>query len=407
MAARTGFLRPLRERDFALLWFGQAISLVGDGVFTITLALQTLELSSKPTTLATVLAARALPRVLFLLVAGAVSDRLPRRRTAVVSDGVRGLAVGAIAILAAAGALELWHLVAMAIVFGTADAFFLPTMTAIVPEVLPAELLVAGSGLNATARRLGEQLLGPAIGGLLVGTVGTGWAFALDAGSFGVSAACLLAMHARPAVRASEERRSVIADAREGLRYTRSIRWLWVSLLGAGVGNLAFSSMPVLIPLIVRNEMGLGAGSLGTVYAGFGVGGLAAGMIAARFGAPRRRVLAMWGCWAASGLLLVALGVSSVLWLLVGFAAVCAFLLEYGNVLWTPLMQEYVPARLLGRVSALDWLFSFSLTPLGIAAAGPLAGAFGPRVTLVAGGTIAACLVVVLLVPGVRDPDRA
>lgn len=407
MAARTGFLRPLRERDFAFLWFGQAISLVGDGVFTITLALQTLELSPRPTALATVLAARALPRVLFLLVAGAVSDRLPRRRTALVSDGVRGVAVGAIAILAGADALELSHLVAMAIVFGTADAFFLPTMTAIVPEVLPAELLVAGSGLNSTARRLGEQLLGPALGGLLVGTVGTEWAFALDATSFGVSAACLLAMRARPAAQRSEERRSVIADAREGLRYTRSIRWLWVSLLGAGVGNLAFSSMPVLIPLIVRNEMGLGAGQLGTVYAGFGVGGLAAGMIAARLGAPRKRVLAMWGTWAASGLLLIALGVTPILWLLVAFAVVCAFLLEYGNVLWTPLMQEYVPARLLGRVSALDWLFSFSLTPLGIAAAGPLAGAFGPRATLVAGGIVATCLVVVLLVPGVRDPDRA
>jgi sugar phosphate permease len=114
----------------------------------------------------------------------------------------------------------------------------------------------------------------------------------------------------------------------------------------------------------------------------------------------------MWGCWATSGLVLVALGLSAVLWLLVAFAVVCAFLLEYGNVLWTPLMQEYVPARLLGRVSALDWLFSFSLTPLGIAAAGPLADAFGPRATMVAGGTLAACLVVVLLVPGVRDPDR-
>ena len=84
-----------------------------------------------------------------------------------------------------------------------------------------------------------------------------------------------------------------------------------------------------------------------------------------------------------------------------------AFLLEYGNVLWLPLLQEQVPARLLGRVSALDLLFSLSLTPLGIAIAGPIAGAIGVRATMVAGGTIAACLGLVLLIPGVRDPDRA
>lgn len=115
----------------------------------------------------------------------------------------------------------------------------------------------------------------------------------------------------------------------------------------------------------------------------------------------------MWGAWAGAGLATAVVGLSAALAAAIVFAACDAFLLEYGNVLWSPLLQEQVPARLLGRVSALDWLFSLSLTPLGIAVAGPVAGAIGVRATMVAGGTIAACLGFVLLIPGVRDPERA
>ena len=132
----------LRHRDFALLWSGQSVSLVGDGMFIVALAIETLHIDNHPTALSFVLAARLLPMVLLLLIGGAVVDRVPRGRTMLVSDATRGLAVGAIAVLVATGAIQLWELVVMCAVFGTADAFFYPASTAVVPEILPVELLM-------------------------------------------------------------------------------------------------------------------------------------------------------------------------------------------------------------------------------------------------------------------------
>src|ERR1035437_7439670 len=128
-------LRPLRARDFALLWSGQSVSLVGDGIFTVALALEALRLSSGPSALAYVLAARALPMVLLLFISGAITDRPPRRSILLGSDLVRGVTVAVIAVLTAANALEVWQLVVMSAIFGCADAFFMPAATAIVPEL--------------------------------------------------------------------------------------------------------------------------------------------------------------------------------------------------------------------------------------------------------------------------------
>jgi len=147
MPERKGMFRALRERDFALLWSGQSVSSVGDGIFTIALALETLRIDHNPTGLAFVFAARAVPSVCFALIGGVVVDRVSRRLAMLASDGVRGLAVGAIALLVGAGALQLWELIVMSAIFGAADAFFGPASMAFLPELLPADLLVQGNAL--------------------------------------------------------------------------------------------------------------------------------------------------------------------------------------------------------------------------------------------------------------------
>jgi MFS family permease len=127
---RLRILSPLAERDFRLLWAGQTVSLVGDGITTIALAWQTYELTRSPVSLSVVLLARSVPMLVLLLIGGAVSDRLPRRAVMLASDVVRGATVGAIALLSAGGILELWHLVVLAALFGAADAFFQPAYSA-------------------------------------------------------------------------------------------------------------------------------------------------------------------------------------------------------------------------------------------------------------------------------------
>lgn len=395
----------LRHRDFALLWSGQSVSLVGDGIYTVALALETLRIDNHPFALSLVLAARLLPTVLLLVVGGVIVDRIPRRFAMLASDSSRGVAVAAIAVLVALGTLQIWELVVISVVFGAADALFYPAATAVTPEILPADLLVQGSALNHTSETVAQNLLGPALGGLVVAALGYEWGFVIDAASFAVSAGCVLAMSHRP--RPEPSGHSALADARDGLRYVRSQRWLWVSLVGAGLANfIAFSPLAVLVPLLIRNVLHQGPVALGLVLATGGVGGALTAMLVARFGAPRLRITWMWIGWAASAAAMMVLGLAPNAWV----AAASMFFiiggLMFGNVLWSPMMQELVPPELLGRASSVDWLMSLSLSPLEVIVGGAAAGVIGTRLTMLIGGGISACLIAILFVPGVRDPER-
>jgi MFS family permease len=395
----------LRHRDFALLWSGQSVSLVGDGVYTVALALETLRIDNHPLALSLVLAARLLPTVLFLVAGGVIVDRVPRRLAMLASDSIRGVAVGVVAVLVAVGTLQIWELVVISAVFGAADALFYPAATAVTPEILPAELLLQGSALNHTSQTVAQALIGPALGGLVVATLGYEWGFAIDALSFAVSAGCVLAMASRS--RPEPSGNSPLAEAREGLRYVRSQRWLWVSLAGAGLANFAaFSPLGVLMPLLVRNVLHQGPLALGLVLAAGGVGGGATAAVVARFGAPRRRITSMWIGWAVSAAGIVGLSLAPDVWFVGAFAFVITGTLMYGNVLWNPIMQQLVPPDLLGRASSVDWLVSLSLSPLGVLVSGALAGVIGTRLTMLIGGCVSFALCGILFVPGVRDPER-
>jgi MFS transporter, DHA3 family, tetracycline resistance protein len=192
----------------------------------------------------------------------------------------------------------------------------------------------------------------------------------------------------------------------EGLRYCRSQPWLWWSILGAGLGNLAcFVPVTILEALLVQKVFHTGGIDLGLMYASSGAGGLVAS-VAAGQRTPRRRVTAIWAAWAGAGATAVLLGLSPWLWADLVLAGVLWFGVTHGNVLWFPLMQQEVPRDLLGRASSADWMVSLALTPLGAMLGGALAQAIGTRLTLVAGGLAAVAAGAVLLIPGVTALDR-
>jgi MFS family permease len=160
------------------------------------------------------------------------------------------------------------------------------------------------------------------------------------------------------------------------------------------------------VPLLVRRVLNEGASALGLALAAGGLGGAVTSFLLARWGAPRRRITAMMVGWSLSGAAMVLLGLAPQIWL-VGLGQFLVFGgLVYGNTIWSALMQDLVPANLLGRASSVDWLVSICLSPLGMLVAGFAAGAIGVRNTIVAGGVLAALMVLALLVPGVRDPER-
>ena len=350
----------LQGHDFALLWSGQTVSLVGDGVFSIALALETLRLSPKAGSLSLVLAARVVPTVLLLLFAGALTDRLSRRAIMLASDVLRGAVVAAIAALAGTGSLRVWLLVLLSALFGVGDAFFVPAFTALVPGILPDELLVQANALTGTSQLLAQALVGPALGGLLVATAGTAWSFAFDAMTFGVSTLCLAALRTPPVPAPAP--RSVVGDVREGLRYTRSQPWLWWTILGAGLANFAiFAPTGVLLPLLIRHSLHAGAFALGAVMAAGGLGGVVAAGVLGRYGAPRRRVTTMWSGWMVAALLFAGLGVAANLGETTALYGLAWFCVSVGSFIWTPLMQQLVPDELLaGSPRWIGWCHSAS-----------------------------------------------
>jgi predicted MFS family arabinose efflux permease len=395
----------LRHRDFALLWSGQTVSLVGNGAFTVALPLEVLRLTGRPLELALIISARTVPAVLLLLVGGTVVDRMSRRLVMLVSDSVCGVCVGVAAILIAAGAAELWELAALSAAFGVASAFFKPASTAITADILPPELLVSASSLSSLSQSLAQYLVGPLAGGVIVAATGAAWAFGLDAISFAVSAGCLAAM--RPVPRPAGRPSPVLEGIREGLRYCRSQPWLWWSMIAVGIGNVAcIVPLAIFQPLLVREVFHAGPAALGVMYAASGAGGVLTSLYVARRPAPRRRVAAIWAGWSGAGLAAVGLGLAPWLWLAVVFAGLTWSGVTYGNVLWFPLMQEEVPANLLGRASAVDWMLSLALAPAGTIAGGAVAALAGVRLALVLGGSVAAAMGGVVLLPVVTEPGR-
>jgi predicted MFS family arabinose efflux permease len=397
----------LRIRDFALLWAGMSVSLIGDGVYFIALAWQVYDLSDSPTALSLVGLAWTLPLGLFVLLGGVVTDRMERRRIMIAADLLRALAVLVIGVLSLTGAIELWHLVVVAGVFGTGDAFFGPAFTSIVPQIVPRELLLQSNALDQFVRPLGLMLLGPALGGWIVATFGPGEAFLFDAGTFAVSALVLAFLSPRPLLARNEET-SLLRDLREGLAFVSARPWLWATLLAAAIFLLAYwGPIDVLVPYRVRNELGGSAGDYGLILACGGLGSIAAAVLVGRRGLPRRQITFMYFAWGLGALMLAGLGIATEVWQLMGFMFLEGALFTAGIVIWGTLLQTHVPGALLGRVTSLDWFVSTSLVPISFALTGPVSGAIGVQTTLVLAGVVACSATLVFLyVPGVRDLER-
>ena len=400
-------LRPLRIRDFALLFGGTTVSLFGDGIYLVAIAWQVYELSNAPTALSIVGVAWTLPMVLFLLVGGVLGDRFDRRRLMIAGDALRALAIGAIAALALADALELWQVVALVGVYGAGEAIFAPNFQAVVPDVVPQRLLVEANSLQQLAEPVAFRFVGPAVGGVLIAVLGTGAAFAADAATFLASMGCIALMAPLPAARGAGQA-SVREDLREGAQFVRSQAWLWATLLSAALTLLLFlGPFEVLVPYLVKNELGGGADALGLVLGASGVGAIFSGLLLGQRGIGRRYVLWAYLGWGVSVLCLSGYALTSAIWqaVVIGFISGMGF--TVGNIIWVTLMHRYVPTGLLGRVSALDWFVSIGLTPISFALAGPLAEAIGVQATLIGAGILAsiACFAF-LAVPGIREPER-
>src|SRR5919204_1569228 len=259
----------LAERRFRLLWLGQTTSFFGDALIPVATAFAVLDLTHSASDLGIALAAQTIPFIGFVLVGGVWADRLPTNVVMLASDVIRGTVQAVAATLLLTGNLPFWGLVGLLAIYGTAQAFFQPAATAIVPNIVEDAHLQQANAVLSLSRR-GTFVVGPAVAGLLVAGVGPGVAFAIDAGTFVASFLSLAFIH--PHFEKPTQRPGFIGDLRSGWREFTAHAWLWVSVLW-GSSHLFFVVAPMFVlgPVVAVRSLG-GAEAWGMISAAFPLG---------------------------------------------------------------------------------------------------------------------------------------
>ena len=395
----------LREKQFRLLFAGQALSLLGDRMGYIALPFAVLAVGGDATAVGLVVAAQTIPFAALSLAAGVWADRRDRRLIIIASEVVRMICQIVAGALLIGGVAEPWHLAALAFVYGAADAFFAPAVTGLLPQVVDTHHLQSANALRAMTIS-GSMVLGPAIGGTLVATVGAGYALWADALTFAVSIVLLLRLRPNVLERAVEEEPDFLSGLRGGWREVRSRSWVL-----AGLGSLmayhviVLPAIFVLGPVIAEQDYG-GARDWAIVVSAFGVGGVAGNLLLLRWRPPRPMVMSL-------SFLLVAccqaaiVGSELPIWAIASLEAVAGVGVAGYFTLWETTLQENIPEHALSRVSSYDFLMSVGSTPIGTALVGPVAALAGLRPTMFGMTLLAIAITLVLLsLPGVRALTR-
>ena len=346
-------------------------------------------------------AAAAAFTVPFFLFGGAVVDRVSRRLVLLLSDLVRGSGMSIIAFLGLTGQLRIEHLYAMAAVLGLADAFFGPAIMAIVPELVPSEIIVRGNALRGLSQQFG-RLGGSLLGGILVATFGPPIAFLIDAVTYFASFLALAVM--RPGDAPSGARKHMLAEVREGLAFVFSIPWVWVTIALFSVINLViFGPMNVGLPLLVRDVLRADAAVFGALMASLGAGQIVAGLILGQ-ATIRRSGLVMYTFAVISGVVLGSMGAFPILlWLLIASFLMGITIVGF-NILWESALQRHVPRALLGRVTSVDFFGSLLLGPVTPLVAAGLIERLGTTQVFIAAGILAMALAAsAFLVRSIRE----
>ena len=390
----TNLLRPLRLRDFRLLFGGESISVLGDYFHFVALAWLTLQLTGSGLALGGVLMVAGIPRAVFVLLGGALSDRFSPRSLMLYSNAFRAVVVGILAALVLTGSAELWHLFVIAAIFGVVDALFYPAVNSIIPMLVDEASLPPANALMQGSQQL-AGLIGPALAGLVIASVQLGVAFVVDAVSFAIAATALLfVLGGRRAAKAESgggPQSSLLGTIGAGFRFAWSDPAVRSLILLTASFNFAFNG-PLLVglPFLAENSLGGGSATFGILLSAFGAGSLlgaaAAGSIAR---VPRLGTVILTiatGMGVAFGLLGVAPNVVTAGGILAAIGVGAGFL----NVHIFSWLQGRTAEEMRGRVMSMVMLGSVGLAPLSYALAGVIIDLGAATVMFAVAGAIVA-----------------
>ncbi|MCC9306690.1 MFS transporter [Kitasatospora sp. RB6PN24] len=379
-----GMFSSLRVRNYRYFFAGQIISNTGSWMQRIAQDWLVLSLTGSPLAVGVTTAMQFLPTLLLGLFGGVLADRMPKRRLLIVTQGAMGALAAGLAALTISGAVTEYHVYAFALLLGLVTVVDTPTRQAFVSEMVGPKDLANAVSLNA-ANFQTARLVGPAVAGLLIAAVGSGWAFALNALSFAAVIAGLLAMRSgelRPVERIPREK----GQLREGLRYVKERPDLmWPLVLAGFIGTFGFN-FPTLLSGFAYRSFHVGPGLYGLLNTAMALGSLTGALIAARRGNPRLRRLT--GAAVAFGLLEVVAAMAPGYW---SFAALLTLIGVFGltfNTTVNSYVQLATDPEMRGRVMGLLVLVFTGGTPVGAPLVGWVTSSYGPRLGLLTCGAV-------------------
>ncbi|QES51245.1 MFS transporter [Streptomyces venezuelae] len=391
-------------RNYRLLTASAVITNLGAHGALIATAFAVLEAGGSSGDVGLVAAARTLPLVLFLLVGGALADRLPRHRVMVAANTLNCVSQGAFAALVLLGEPQLWQMMVLTALCGTGQAFFNPAAEGMLLATVFGENTNRPFALYRLAVN-GAGIGGAALGGAMIAAMGPGWVLAVDSAAFAVAGL----LRAFLDVSGTTERKpggGLLSDLREGWVEFRSRSWLWSIVLQFSVVVAVIGAAEsVYGPLVARERLG-GPAPWGIALAFFGVGTIA-GAVLMMWWKPRRMLLAATLCVFPLALPSAGLAVPLPAWGLCVVMFASGVAVEVFGVNWMGTMHQEIPEDKFSRVSAYDWFGSVSMLPLATALAGPAESAFGRTEALWGCAALIVLVTVpVLLVPDVRNLTR-
>jgi MFS family permease len=383
---RPAAVASLAYRDFRLLWLGQCVSQLGTQVQTVALGWLVYTLTGSAAQLGGIGLARAVPIILLSLFGGTLADRADRRKVLLVSQSTLAVFSAGLALAVSSGRATVLLLYLFALVTAAATAFDAPARQALIPALVPRERLANALTLNILAQNL-ASVLGPAIGGFVIGYLGTAACFWLDAVSFFAVVAALLLLELRQPVQVTTRRGwDALVD---GLRFVRARGVIWQLMLVDFMATL-FVSMLGLLPVFAKDVLEVGPQGLGFLYAAPSAGAISGALLYTVLPLPKHPGRVVVASVAGYGLALACFGVAPDFGLALVALGLAGGLDAISSATRQVTMQLATPDAFRGRVGALASVFYAGGPRLGQFQSGVTAELAGPRWAMLGGG--AACI---------------
>jgi MFS family permease len=373
-------LPVLGYRDFRLLLADRLLAPAAFAFSMVGVSFAVLDATGSTADLSYVLAAQIAPSLVFAVIGGVVADRVPPQWVIVAANAMVALGEGTFGVLVLTGHPRLWQMIGLEVITGTGAAIFYPASQALLPRLVPAELLQQASAISRLGMN-GGQMAGAFVAGLCVAAFGPGWALAVCGVGILVSAPMLLSIRVGPAAADSKARSAgMLRELRDGWAEFRSRTWLWAIVAEYSVVLMAwYGAFQTLGPVVAKAHLG-GPAAWGAITAAESVGFIAGGLLSLRF-TPRRPMLFVVVIGAAIAISPLALAMLWPLPLICCAAFGIGTTVEIMMVQWTVTLTRNIPPDKLARVFSYDLMGSVMAMPAGALIAGPLAAAIGVPAT--------------------------